>query len=131
MKIETKFDIGETCYEIRFDHKVIEIECECCDDGKVILRDNNSYVCPACLGSCKVSDYINKSWVLSSNEEMIVVDITVALCEGSKKVSYEIADKEGWISYCEESNVFGDMKEAIKEINRRNGIVNFGIGEDR
>ena len=56
MKIETKFDLGDSIYFVGYYGK-IGVKCPCCNGvGVIVGCDNSEYICPKCNESGTIGD---------------------------------------------------------------------------
>lgn len=115
MKIETKFNLGDTIHVVS---SVAETEqCPACTDGTVLLGGLN-YTCPVCEGGQVVVTGMHRwEWAGSGR----VTTVRTVSSDAESKVVYVTNHMSSFIPLTsEEQNCFASKEEAVEECRQRN-----------
>jgi len=133
MKIDTKFNLGQKVWVMVPDiiRSTKLVKCSACEGkGKVILKDERSYICPNCQGSGKIAVQEYKH----SYSQRFIMGISIykqeVNCVGAMEVKpmvivgYELNPKRGQYrrEITREDQIFETKTEVLAEIKRLDGM---------
>ena len=128
MKIETKYDIGETVYPIRLRGDSQFINCKLCEGyGKVEIKNSDKKArCPDCYGRCGKATWKKDKCFLeagyASRIGKIQTETFSKRIKGLGKIRYMIEGEIG-IAW-EETDLFPTKESARAECDKRNELLN-------
>lgn len=138
MEIKTKLSIGDTMYVIEKTEYDKPITCVSCNGiGNIRLASGNEHYCPDCLGKGYFENKVTEAWRIFDDRRPDSVfsmygrpvgEIRAEVTKDGRKKSESIKIMyfpKGMGNYFYEENVFGSVKEAQEECDKRNSALEF------
>jgi predicted RNA-binding Zn-ribbon protein involved in translation (DUF1610 family) len=128
MKIETKFNVGDTVYAIAHFSEEKFITCPTCNGLLKITINGKTFTCPDCYGHGGEKIWLPKKWDIYNEEGMLagynhVNKIDIDINKKGMEIRYILGTKysksESGTLWLEE-DLFFSKEKALKECEKRN-----------
>jgi hypothetical protein len=131
MKIETRFDLGQTVWAIRHQGVYRIIACEVCGKTGKITIGTEEFVCPKCNGKSAHPIWSGEKHYVSCHGivgQVAPVYVDTRFCDYAKEPiqhnymidSTGVGSGQVW----RENELFASREEAQAECDKRNGLLN-------
>lgn len=119
MIIETKYNIGDTVWQILKEQDRVFEPCGACDGtGRVQLTDGIRYSCPACKGNKGSYTFVGRKWLVKSRLTIGQIRVHVGGEEEERYMMHETGINSGTLY--NGATLFGSEESAQAECDRRN-----------
>lgn len=122
MKLETKFDLGDTVYAVWKTREKLHMPCSACDGtGSINLKDE-IYRCPKCYGSGGREEYTNRDrYYIDQISTVGLVCAEASIDKDHNEIIYMIKSTGiGSGTTWHEKDLFGSEKEALAYCDKKN-----------